>query len=175
EREILHVYAVTGEDWSEDTTLDWSNAPGLGQYHVDESTMGTTDGTGNMVDIEDNYGGYTSGAGTGLGLTGEFLGAVSFYSSEYTENYLDVTDYLNSVDHDGAGPLDVTFVVARIVRYDVNVYSNSYYDVGVYHYDGRVVEIATKENADEDLQPRLIVSAGLPPVIEAEDFANSSG
>ncbi|MDF7809413.1 discoidin domain-containing protein, partial [Pontiellaceae bacterium B12219] len=32
-----------------------------------------------------------------------------------------------------------------------------------------------KENADEDLQPRLIVSAGLPPVIEAEDFANSSG
>ncbi|MDF7809596.1 hypothetical protein P4E94_19315, partial [Pontiellaceae bacterium B12219] len=31
EREILHVYAVTGEDWSEDTTLDWSNAPGLGQ------------------------------------------------------------------------------------------------------------------------------------------------
>ncbi|MEP4078395.1 discoidin domain-containing protein [Haloferula sp.] len=175
EREIVHVYAVKGNEWDEDFTLDWGNAPGLGQYHVDDITMASTDGTGEMVDIEDNYAGFTSGAGTGLGLTGEFLGAVSFHSSDYVDNYLDVTDYLNSVDHDGAAPLDVTFVVARIVRYNVNEYSNDYYNLGDYHYDGRVVEIATKEHADADLQPRLICKTGFPPVIYAEEFASSNG
>lgn len=175
EREIVHVYAVKGNEWDEDTTLDWSNAPGLGQYHVDDITMASTNGTGDMVDIEDNHAGFTSGVGTGLGLTGEFLGAVSFHSSDYVDNYLDVTDYLNSVDHDGSGPLDVTFVVARIVRYNVNEYSNDYYNLGDYHYDGRVVEIATKEHADADLQPRLICTTGLPPVVYADDFVASSG
>jgi hypothetical protein len=172
EREILHVYAVTDEEWSEDDTLAWADAPGLGQYHIDETTMGTTDGTGDMVDIEDNHAGYTSGAGTGLGLYGEFVGAVSFYSSDYEDNYLDVTETLKSVADD-EGPVDVTFVVARAIRYNVNEYSNSYYKVGEYHYDGRKVEIASKEHDDVTLQPALICSAGLPPVLEAEAFSSS--
>ncbi|MDF7822661.1 discoidin domain-containing protein [Pontiellaceae bacterium B12227] len=155
EREILHVYAVTNEDWDENTTMNFVDAPGLGQYHIDRITLGATDGTGDMVDIEDNYAGRTSGEGKGLGLTGEFLGAVSFHSSDYVDNYLDVTDYIKS-SAEGTDPVDLTFVVARIVRYNVNNYSNEYYNVGDYHYDGRMVEIATKENADSDLHPGLI-------------------
>lgn len=50
------------------------------------------------------------------------------------------------------------FVVARIVRYNVNEYQNSYYTLGDYHYDGRVVEVATKEHSDEQLRPLLICS-----------------
>ena len=55
--------------------------------------------------------------------------------------------------------MDVTFVVARIVRYNVNEYENSYYKLGEYHYDGRAVEIATKEHSDKNLHPRLIYAA----------------
>lgn len=160
EREILHVYAVKDADWSEDAKIKWSEAPGLGKYYIKGSKTGVADGTGEMVDIEDNYGGFSSGAGKGLGINGEFIGAVSFYSSEYTNNYLDVSDYLKANSSSGK-PLDVTFVVVRIVRYNVNEYENSYYKLGDYHYDGRVVEIATKEHADKSLHPRLIFSTEL--------------
>ncbi|MDF7798611.1 hypothetical protein P4C99_04005 [Pontiellaceae bacterium B1224] len=108
-----------------------------------------------------NYGGitrgFTDGPVTGLGLCGEFVGAVSFHSSEYVENYLDVTDTIKSISEDGA-PLDVTFVVVRLVRYNVNEYENSYYTPGDYHYDGRVVQIASKEHADTGLRPKLIIA-----------------
>ena len=155
EREILHVYAVNDTDWKEDKEIKWSDAPGLGKYHLDENTMSPTDGTGKMVDIEDNYGGFTSGAGTGLGITGKFIGALSFHSPEYKTNYLDVTDYLKSISN-GTTALDVTFVIVRIVRYNVNEYENSYYTLGDYHYDGRIVEIATKEHPERSLRPRLV-------------------
>lgn len=156
-REILHVYAVKDEVWSENATMTWAEAPGLGQYHINENKMGVTDGTGGMVDIEDNYAGVTDGVGKGLGLCGEFVGAVSFHSSEYVTNYLDVTDVLRSLSNGGAS-LDVTFVVVRIVRYNVNEYENSYYTLGDYHYDGRVVKIATKEATDLGLRPKLIIA-----------------
>lgn len=161
EREILHVYAVSNQDWNEETPMTWEDAPGLGKYHqvgdAIEAPLGNADGTGDMVDIEDNYAGFSSGAGTGLGLHGQFLGAISFSSSEYETDYLDVTDYLEELA-EGQSSLDVTFVVARIVRYNVNEYQNSYYTLGDYHYDGRVVEIATKEHSDAQLQPMLICS-----------------
>ena len=138
--------------------MKWANAPGLGKYHVGDGTMSATDGTGDMVDIEDNYAGVTTGVGTGLGLWGEFVGAVSFHSSDYVSNYLDVTEYLKSIS-DGK-QADVTFVVVRIVRYNVNEYSNDeYYTLGDYHYDGRVVQIASKEHDDKNLRPKLVISA----------------
>ena len=161
EREILHVYAVSNNEWSEDVDRKWINAPGVGKYHRTEneidSPSGTADGTGKIIDIEDNYAGFTNGPGTGLGVYGEFIGAVSFYSSEYKDNYLDVSDYLKSISNEDVS-VDVTFVVVRIVRYNVNEYENNYYTLGDYHYDGRVVEIATKENSDPELQPMLIFS-----------------
>ncbi|MGJ8640520.1 MAG: CBM96 family carbohydrate-binding protein [Opitutaceae bacterium] len=156
-REILHVYAVKDEIWSENATMTWTDAPGLGQYYVGDKKIGVTDGTGGMVDIEDNYAGVTDGVGKGLGLGGEFVGAVSFHSSEYVTNYLDVTDTLKSMSEKGAS-LDVTFVIVRIVRYNVHEYENSYYTLGDYHYDGRMVQIATKEAADQGLRPKLIIA-----------------
>ncbi|MBK1855224.1 LamG domain-containing protein [Verrucomicrobiaceae bacterium 5K15] len=159
EREILHVYAVTDTHWSEGSAMQWADAPGLGKYHITQTTMGSTDGTGDMIDIEDNHAGYSSGVGKGLGLYGEFLGAVSFHASDYRHNYLDVTDYLQSVAGDKP-TMDVTFVIARTVRYNVNEYSNSYYHRGDYHYDGRVVEIASKEHAHQALRPVVIFSKG---------------
>jgi hypothetical protein len=159
EREILHVYAVSDEPWDEITPMTWASAPGVGSYHIDSTAMGTTDGLGDMVEIEDNYSGATSGVGKGLGIHGQFIGAVSFYSSDYQSNYLDVTDYINSVASDSAA--DVTFVVARIVRYNVNDYDNSHsYNLGDYHYDGRIVEIGSKENADASLHPSLVITSG---------------
>ena len=157
DREILHVYAVNNADWNENAKMKWADAPGLGKYHVDQKKMGITDGTGDMVDIEDNYAGVTSGKGTGLGLSGEFVGAISFHSSEYVSNYLDVTDVLRSISADSSS-LDVTFVIVRIVRYNVNQYENDYYTLGDYHYDGRVVQIATKEHEDKNLRPKLVIS-----------------
>jgi len=158
EREILHVYVVKNESWSEKAPMKWADAPGLGQYHVDKNKMGVTDGSGDMVDIEDNYAGLSSGAGTGLGICGEFVGAVSFHSSDYVTNYLDVTDALKSVITEGEAARDATFVIVRIVRYNVNEYENDYYKLGDYHYDGRVVEIATKEHQDKELRPTLLYS-----------------
>ena len=156
-REILHVYAVKDVDWNEGAELAWADAPGLGKYHIDNGTMGATDGTGDMVDIEDNYAGVTNGVGTGLGIWGEFVGAVSFHSSDFVPNFLDVTDYLKSVSN--GTPTDVTFVVVRIVRYNVNEYSNDeYYTLGDYHYDERSVQIATKEHSDKSLRPKLVIS-----------------
>ena len=156
-REILHVYAVKDVDWSEAAEMEWADAPGLGKYPIDDGTMGATDGTGDMVDIEDNYAGVTNGGGTGLGLWGEFVGTVSFHSSDFVPNFLEVTDYLKSIS-DGT-PADVTFVVVRIVRYNVNEYANGeYYTPGDYHYDGRMVQIATKEHADKSLRPKLVIS-----------------
>ena len=158
-REILHVYAVKNSNWDEQTAIKWRDAPGLGKYYVDQNTLKPTDGTGKMVDIEDNYSGATSGVGTGLGITGQFIGAVSFHSPDYTNNYLDVTDYLKSISAEGKG-LDITFVIVRIVRYNVNQYENSYYSKGNYHYNGRIVEIATKEHPNKSLHPRLIYATG---------------
>ena len=157
-REILHVYAVENKDWNEIKKIKWTDAPGLGRYHLGKNDLEPADGTGDMVDIEDNYRGYTTDEGTGLGIHGKFIGAVSFYSPEFTTNYLDVTDYLKSVSEKDRN-VDVTFVVARIVRYNVNEYENSYYKIGEYHYDGRAVEIATKEHSDKSLHPRLIYAA----------------
>jgi|GEM_PF-5276528 len=158
EREILHVYAVKNTDWKERGSMKWSDTPGLGKYHVDKEKMGTTNGMGKMVDIEDNYAGSTSGQEAGLGICGEFVGAVSFHSGDYVTNYLDVTDTLQSFSKDGAVE-DVTFVVVRIVRYNVNQYENEYYKLGEYHYDGRVVQIATKEHKDKGLRPQLITAS----------------
>jgi len=90
-------------------------------------------------------------------IWGEFVGAVSFHSSDFVPNFLDVTDYLKSVSN--GTPTDVTFVVVRIVRYNVNEYSNDeYYTLGDYHYDERSVQIATKEHSDKSLRPKLVIS-----------------
>ena len=90
-----------------------------------------------------------------MGLYGKFLGPVSYYSPTWATNYLDVTDYVKALM--ASNQTRVTFVLARIVRYNVNQYSNStYYAQGVYDCDGRIVEIGTKENADAALQPVLL-------------------
>jgi hypothetical protein len=151
-REILHVYGAGGGSWSE-TNLTWSTAPGVGKYYTGTNTMSTTTGLGSMTDVEDNYGGVTKG--TGLGLYGKFLGPVSFYSPAWATNYVDVTDYVKSMM--ASNQTQATFVLARIVRYDVNAFTNSYYNQGVYDTDGRDVEIGTKENANPALQPALDV------------------
>ncbi len=156
EREILHVYAVSNTNWSEGDLKDWTSGPGVGKYYISSTTMGTATGLGNMVDIEDNYAGVTSGKGKGLGIYGKFLGAISFYSNTYKTNYLDVTDYIKSVSS-GSGS-DVTFVIARIVRYNVNHFDNPYYyTLGNYDYDGRIVEIASKEYPNSNSCPALEV------------------
>ena len=126
--------------------------------------MSTATGLGSMVDIEDNYGGTSKG--TGLGLYGKFLGPVSFCSSAWNTNYLDVTDYVRSLLR--SNQQSVSFIIARIVRYDVNQYSNSTcYTQGVYESDGRIVEIAAKENTVPDLRPALVVFADpkTPPTL----------
>ena len=52
----------------------------------------------------------------------------------------------------------VTFILARIVRYDVNQFSTATdYAKGVYDSDGRSVEFGTKENAATELRPALCV------------------
>ena len=156
-REILHIYAVKDADWNEHKKIKWQDTPGLGKYYINDKKTGSADGTGEMIDIEDNYAGFTDSPGKGLGIHGEFIGALSFHSAEYKSNYLDVSDYLKSVATQGKS-VDVTFVVVRIVRYNVNEYENTYYTLGDYHYDGRTVEIATKEHTDKSLHPRLIYS-----------------
>jgi hypothetical protein len=154
-REILHIYGAGGGNWSE-TSLAWATAPGVGWYYTSTNAMATTTGLGPMVDIEDNYEGVTSGAGQGLGLYGKFLGPVSFFSSVWTTNYVDVSDYVKSLL--ASHQTQATFVVARIVRYNVNQYSNAtYYAQGVYDYDGETVEIGTKENPNLNCRPSLIV------------------
>ncbi len=152
-REILHVYGRPGGSWTE-TNLTWTTAPGVGKYYTSTNAMSTTTGLGGMADIEDNYGGVTKG--TGLGLYGKFLGPISFFSSAWKTNYLDVTDYVRSLL--ASNLQSASFIIARIVRYDVNQYSNAtYYTKGVYDSDGRLVEIATKENPTPDLRPALVV------------------
>ena len=126
--------------------------------------MSTTTGLGSMVDIEDNYGGVTKG--TDLGLYGKFLGPISFFSPGWKANYLDVTDYIRSLL--GSNLQSASFILARIVRYDVNQYSNAtYYTKGVYDFDGRIVEIASREHSTPELRPALIVfnDAQTPPVL----------
>ena len=152
-REILHVYGRPGGSWTE-TNLTWATAPGVGRYYTSTNAVNTTTGLGSMVDIEDNYGGVTKG--TGLGLYGKFLGPVSFFSSAWKTNYLDVTDYVRSLL--ASSQQSASFIIARIVRYEVNQYSNAtYYTQGVYDSDGRIVELATKENPAPDLHPALVV------------------
>ncbi|MEI7534773.1 MAG: autotransporter-associated beta strand repeat-containing protein [Verrucomicrobiae bacterium] len=159
-REILHVYGAGSGTWSE-TNLTWAAAPGAGRYYTSTDSMAPATGLGSMVDIEDNYKGVTSGTGTGLGLCGKFLGPVSFYSSSWATNYVDVTDYVNSLI--ASNQTHATFVIARIVRYDVNQFSNStYYTQGVYDCDGRIVELGTKENSNTALQSGLLVWASAP-------------
>jgi len=175
-REILHVYAVSGVNWDENTSMAWTTAPGVGLYYITSTTMATANGLGDMVDIEDNYAGVTNGAGTGLGIYGQFVGAVSFYSNAYKTNYLDVTDYLKSVAIGSTA--DVTFVIAGIVRYNVNQFDNPYYyTLGDYHYDGRIVEIASKENANPDLRPIVVVATlaidTAPPTPNPATFATA--
>ena len=152
-REILHVYGRPGGSWTE-TNLAWATAPGVGRYYTSTNAVSTTTGLGNMKDIEDNYGGVTKG--TGLGLYGKFLGPISFASVSWRTNSIDVTDYARSLF--ATGQTAVSFIIARVVRYDVNQYSNAAdYDLGVYDTDGRLVEIATKENPAPTLRPALVV------------------
>jgi hypothetical protein len=154
-REILHVYAVSNKEWSENSLKDWTSGPGVGKYFINSTTMGTADGLGNMIDIEDNYAGTSSGIGKGLGIHGKFVGAISFSSSAYKTNYLDVTDYIKS--NSTGSNADVTFVIASIVRYNVNHYANPYYyTLGDYYYNGRIVEIASKENTILDNRPAIV-------------------
>jgi hypothetical protein len=158
DREILHVYAVSNNEWSESSLKDWTSGPGVGKYFINSTTMGTADGLGNMIDIEDNYAGTTSGIGKGLGIHGKFVGAISFSSSAYKTNYLDVTDYIKS--NSIGSNADVTFVIASIVRYNVNHYANPYYyTLGDYFYNGRNVEIASKENSILDNRPAIVTFA----------------
>lgn len=153
QREILHIYGCSGGNWPE-TNLTWTAAPGVGRYYTSTNAMRSSTGRGPMQDIEDNYAGVTPR--TGLGICGKFLGPVSWFSSAWMTNYLDVTDYVKSLA--ASNQASVTFVIARIVRYDVNQYSNhSYYAKGVYDSDGRVVEIGTRENATPGLRPALVV------------------
>jgi len=157
EREILHVYAVNNSNWNENSSINWADAPGIGRYHISKNEMGTTDGTGDMIDIEDNYAGTTNGKGKGLGIHGDFVGAVSFHSSDFVTNYLDVTETLKQLSVVDISK-DITFVIVRIVRYNVNQFENEYYKLGEYHYDGRQVQIATKEHKNKLLRPKLIIS-----------------
>ena len=170
-REILHVYGAGDAPWSE-TDLTWATAPGVGRYYTSLDTMAPTTGLGAMVDIEDNYEGATSGAGQGLGLYGKFLGPISFFSPTWTTNYVDVTDYVKSLL--AAHATRATFVIARIVRYDVNQYHNpTYYQQGVYDSDGRIVEIGTKENPSPDHRPALLVwTPGKLSPIRSDDPAS---
>ncbi len=152
DREILHVYGRPGSGWSS-TNLTWAGAPGVGKYYTSTTAMSSSTGQGSMTDIEDNYAGVTKG--NGLGLYGKFLGPVSFYSSNWKTNQLDVTDYVRSLLT--SNTTSVSFIVARIVRYDVNQYSNAtYYTKGVYDSDGRIVEIASLENTNSALRPALL-------------------
>lgn len=154
-REILHVYGAGSSTWNRES-LAWSSAPGVGKYYTSATTMEDCDGLGDMVDIEDNYGGITSGIGHGLGIYGKFLGPVAFHTGNWGTVYLDVTDYIQSLL--ALGESAVTFLVARIVRYNVNdYYGTSYYSQGVYDYDGRIVEIGALDNADPALRPGLVV------------------
>ncbi len=152
-REILHLYGWPGGAWSE-TNLTWAAAPGVGKYFTTTNAMAATTGLGSMTDIEDNHGGVTKG--TGLGLHGKFLGPISFFSTEWKTNFLDVTDYVRSLM--ASNHASASFIVARVVRYDVNQFSNAtYYTKGIYDTDGRLVEIATKENGTPELRPALVV------------------
>jgi hypothetical protein len=153
QREIIHVYGVAGSNWK-GQNLTWSNSPGIGKYHSSDSLLQTTTGLGSMVEIEDNYAGLTPGQG--LGIYGKFLGQISFSSSSFKQNYLDVTDYVRSLPLHGTNDT-MTFVLARIVRYNVNQYSSSYYRKGVYDYDTRCVEFGSSENPDTYLRPKLLL------------------
>jgi hypothetical protein len=174
-REILHVYGRPGSSWSE-TNLTWATAPGVGKYYTSTNAMSSTTGFGNMVDVEDNYGGVTKG--TGLGLYGKFLGPISFFSPAWKTNYLDVTDYVRSLQASNLQSAD--FIIARIVRYDVNVHSNATdYAQGVYDSDGRMVQLATKENPAAELRPTLVVfndqtAPTLAPIAERQINAGYS-
>ena len=174
EREILHLYGAGGAGWSE-TNLTWATAPGVGKYYTSTNTMAATTGLGSMVDIEDNYRG-TPGLndGKGLGLHGKFLGPVSFYSADWATNYVDVTDYVKSLI--SSNQTQATFVIARIVRYDVNQYSNSYYAQGVYDSDGRIVEIASKENSNPASRPALVAwpRGSVAPVFTADPISKAN-
>lgn len=156
-REILHVYLLDDEAWDE-KTVSWENAPGVGKYPKDGAWL-KTDGSGPMVAIEDNYGGVKPG--TGLGLCGKFIGQLSFHNAQgsWQQMHLDVTRALE-MNNFKKGKTSVTFLIARIVRYDVNKFQESRvneYHLGEYHYDDRLVEIASREHGDEALRPHLSI------------------
>ncbi|MEI6646354.1 MAG: DNRLRE domain-containing protein [bacterium] len=153
-REILHVYLLDDESWDE-KTVTWENAPGVGKYPKDGEWL-KTDGSGPMVAIEDNYGGVKPG--TGLGLCGKFIGQLSFHKGSWQQMHLDVTRALE-MNTFKKGKSSATFLIARIVRYDVNKFQESKandYHLGEYHYDDRLVEIASREHGDEALRPHLL-------------------
>jgi len=153
-REILHVYLLDDESWDE-KTVTWETAPGVGKYPKDGEWL-KTDGSGPMVAIEDNYGGVKPG--TGLGLCGKFIGQLSFHKGSWQQMHLDVTRALE-MNTFKKGKSSATFLIARIVRYDVNKFQESKaneYHLGEYHYDDRLVEIASREHGDEALRPHLL-------------------
>jgi len=164
-REILHLYGRPGGTWS-DAGMTLATAPGVGKYYTSTNAMSATTGLAtDMSDIEDNYAGVAKG--TGLGIYGKFLGPLSFFSNTWKNNYIDVTDYVQSLI--AAGESSVTFILARPVRYDVNQFSNANdYSLGVYDCDGRIVEIAANENATGGYRPLLYVYRSItndPPTL----------
>lgn len=151
-RRILHVYGAGGGTWDE-SNLTWATAPGIGKYRNTPTTLLNTTGLGPMVDIEANYKGAT--AGNGLGLHGKFLGPVSYFTGVgWAQNYLDVTDYVKSLM--AANQTSATFVIAQTVRYNVNTFSNDYYNKGVYDYNGQITEIGTREHPNSALRSALV-------------------
>jgi hypothetical protein len=153
ERNILHLYGAGPAEW-QSRPLTWNDAVGVGRYMTEDGSMAPTTGLGSMVDIEDNYGGVTSGIGRGLGIYGKFLGPMSFFSPTVTTLFVDVTSYIEScLSNDDPR---VTFVIASTVRYDVHQFVSNYYEQGVFDLDGRLVEIASREHPDEEKRPALI-------------------
>jgi len=151
-RRILHVYGAGGGTWDE-SNLAWATAPGVGKYRNTPTTLLNTTGLGPMVDIEANYRGAT--VGEGLGLHGKFLGPVSYFTGVgWAQNYLDVTDYVKSLM--AANQTSATFVIAQTVRYNVNTFSNDYYNKGVYDYNGQITEIGTREHPNSGLRSALV-------------------
>ena len=173
QREIIHVYGAEGGAWSAGD-LTWANAPGVGKCVAAGAALQPATGLGTMIEIEDNYAGLTPGQG--LGIHGKFLGQISFASAAFRTNWLDVTEYVRSLQQQGKVD-SVTFVAARIVRYNVNQYSNAYYRKGVYDYDSRSVEIASSRNPDPALRPKLCLLMGDPGVGAGErrDGPNADG
>jgi len=95
---IAHVYGVTDSVWSAGS-ITWNNAPNLGDPAAAIST------------IDNNY-------VDGLGSTAEIVGQFAATGTEQLLQ-LDVTRWLT--ERIAAGASNVTFLIARQIRYDGDV------------------------------------------------------